>query len=661
MSSGTEAATMSKQFGNARQTVVQKLREKGMDNVADLLQTTTAAKIANEDFISGLRASFPEAESLLIAIHEKAKQYQKKGIESYNPYEFFEDMPNGGKKFQPRWLAEDIMDDYEFVWVRELEKLYVYKNDYWKPQGIRIVEEECNKRLEDEHRATRAREVKEIIKTETSISRYDFTPPNYKINFQNGVYNLETSELEEHDKEDYFTQKIPWSYDPNAVNPAINDFLDQITHTDEDKESLIEAAGYCMLPNIPISKAFILVGEGSNGKTQFLNILKEMIGKENYKEEDLQQLEDTRFGTQSLYQKLALFSDDLPSKALQSANTFKSLVGGGEVRAEYKGGAHFQFENYATPVFACNDIPHSQDDSDGFYRRWMIVNFPYKFKNNPAESNPYEKEKKPENELEREILDEDEIKGFINDAIVHLELVLNQGQFTHDMDVEELRKLWNAYSDPVNEFIEKYVEQGLTKNEAENKAQGNSTLTSFDFDYIVKDDLHKLIVDYCEARNTRPPTKQKLTKRLQGKTFFFSATRSVVPSDDNEQVQIYRGLKFSDDFWGELKSLQGLQGYRSIPRVRVCENYIDEVSSRYATPASFSENSDDSGKDLIAKVESEFSDLKEKQGDSVDYQDLIDLCEAKHDLSEDDVIEVIDHKKHEGMWYSPKPGRVDEI
>lgn len=655
----TEAATHSKKFGNTRQTVCQKLEEKGHANVADILETTTAQKIANEDFISGLRTSFPEAESLLIAIHEKAKEYQEKGIESYNPYEYFEDMPNGGKKFQPRWLAEDIMDDYEFLWVRELEKLYVYKNNYWKPQGIRIVEEECNKRLRDEHRATRSREVKEIIKTETSISRYDFTPPNYKINFQNGVYNLQEEELEDHKKEDYFTQKIPWDYDPDAVCPAIHDFLDEITHTEEDKETLIEAAGYCMLPNIPISKAFILVGEGSNGKTQFLNILKEMIGKENYKEEDLQQLEDTRFGTQSLYQKLALFSDDLPSKALQSANTFKSLVGGGEVRAEYKGGAHFQFENYATPVFACNDIPHSQDDSDGFYRRWMIVNFPYKFKNNPADNNEYEKEKKPENELEREILDEDEIKGFINDAVIHLEMVLDQGQFTHDLDVEELRKLWNAYSDPVNEFIEKYVEQGLTKNEAERKASDNESLTSYDFDYIVKDDLHDLICKYCNARNTRPPTKQDLTQRLQQKQLFFTNTRSVRPSDDGEQVQIYRGLTFSEDLWAELKSLQGLQGFRSIPRVRVRENYIDKVSSRYATPASFSENSEESGKNLKTKVESVFSDFS--NNDSISIDDLIEVCKDDKDLSEDDVVEVIDHKKHEGEWYSPKPGRIDEI
>lgn len=655
----SEAATHSKRFGEARQKVVGNLKQKGLEAVASTLETTTAQRIANEDFIAGLRTSFPKAESELIAIHETAKEYQKKGVESYNPYEFFEDMPNGGKKFQPRWLAKDIMDDYRFLWVRELEKLYVYKNDYWKPQGIRIVEEECNKRLEDEHRATRAREVKEIIKTETSISRYDFTPPDYKINFQNGVYNLEKGELEEHTPEDYFTQKIPWNYDPDAVSPAINDFLEDITHTEEDMETLIEAAGYCMLPNIPISKAFILVGEGSNGKTQFLNILKEMIGKENYKEEDLQQLEETRFGTQSLYQKLALFSDDLPSKALQSANTFKSLVGGGEVRAEYKGGAHFQFENYATPVFACNDIPHSQDDSDGFYRRWMIVNFPYKFKNNPSEDNAYEKSKKPENELEKEILDEDEIKGFINEALVHLELVLDQGQFTHDMDVEDLRRLWNAYSDPVNEFIEKYVEQGITKNEAERKSDNNETLTSFDFDYILKDDLHDLICKYCESRNTRPPTKQNLTKRLQQKNLYFTNTRSVRPSEDNSQVQIYRGIRFSNDFWAELKSLQGLQGFRSIPRVRVCENYIDEVSSRYATPASFSDNEEENGKNLKGKVESVFSEISD--GESVSYQDLIDACEDEHGFSEDDVIEVIDHKKHEGEWYSPKPNRVDEI
>lgn len=654
----SEAVTHSKQFGDLRNKIVGKLRQKGQDTIADTLETTTAQRLANEDFIAGLRTSFPEAESALIHLHEQAKQYQDKGIESYNPYEYFEDMHNGRKKFQPRWLAEEIMEEYRFLWVQELEKLYVYKDDYWKPNAMRIVEEECNKRLVDEHRKNRVTEVKEIIKTERSISRFEFTPPQYKVNFENGAYNLQTGELEEHDPENYFTQKIPWEYDPHAVCPAINDFVHEITHTDADAETLMEAAGYTMMPSIPISKAFILVGEGGNGKTMFLELLKELLGRENYKEEDLQQLEETRFGTQSLYQKLALFSDDLPSKGLKTAGTFKSLVGGGEVRAEYKGGAHFQFKNYATPIFACNDIPETQDNSDGFFRRWMIVNFPYKFKDNPSSQDEYQKEKKPENELKMELLDDDEIKGFINEAIVHIESVLDDGKFTHDLDVEEIRKQWNAYSDPVNEFIEKYVEQGITKNEAERKASNQVEFTEYDFDYILKDDLYELISIYCEGRSTRPPTKMELTKILGKKQFYFSTTRSRKPGEDESRKQIYRGLAFSSDFWGELKSVQGFQGYSSLSRVRVNSNFIEEVESRYGTPGHFSDSADEEEKGLKGKVESEFSDLH--SGESILFEDLIEACEERG-LSEDDVVEVVEIKKHDGEWFNPKPGRIDAL
>jgi len=653
----TEAQTHSKQFGNLRNKIVGKLRQKGQDTIADTLETTTAQRLANEDFIAGLRTSFPEAESALIHLHEQAKQFQQKGIESYNPYEYFEDMPSGSKKFQPRWLAEEIMNHYQFQWVRELEKLYVYKDEYWKPQAMRIVEEECNKRLGDEHRRNRVTEVKEIIKTERSISRFDFTPPEYKINFKNGVYNLQESKLEEHDPENYFTQKIPWDYDPHAVCPAINEFIEEITQSSEDAETLMESAGYTLMPSIPISKAFILVGEGGNGKTMFLELLKEVLGRENYKEEDLQQLEETRFGTQSLYQKLALFSDDLPSKGLKTAGTFKSLVGGGEVRAEYKGGAHFQFKNYATPVFACNDIPQTEDNSDGFFRRWMIVNFPYKFKDNPSSKDEYQKQKKPEHELKMELLDDDEIKGFINEIIVHIEHVLEKGKFTHDLDVEEIRKQWNAYSDPVNEFIEKYIEQGITKNEAERKARNQVEFTEYDFDYIVKDDLHDLVSIYCEGRSTRPPTKAELTKILNRKELYFTKTRSVQPTEDDSQVQIYRGLGFSTDFWAEIKSLQGLQGYSSLSRVRVNSNFIERLSSRYANPASFS--GPESNNRKFDKVVSTFSEISEDE--SVSFDKLIEACEDRHDLKEEDVVEVVENQKHEGEWYSPKHGRIDEV
>jgi len=585
----TEAAVHSKQFGQARNTVVERIKQKGNENLADILETTVASKIAKEDFINGLKISFPESEAELIALHEKAKEYQSKGIESYNPYDYFEDMPNGTQKFQPVWLAEAIEDEYNFIWVQGLDTLYIYKDGYWKPQGQRIIEEECNKRLDHEFRQNRCREVIEAIRTRQSIPRHQFSPTERKLNFKNGTYNLETGELEEHKPEDYFTQKIPWEYDSDAQCFAIHEFVDDITGSEEDKETLIEASGYCLLPSFPISQSFILIGEGSNGKTMFLELLKEILGRENYKEEELQQLENTRFGTQALYQKLALFSDDLPSTKLQTGTTFKALTGGGDVRAEIKGGEHFQFKNYATPMFACNQIPETQDESDGFFRRWKIINFPYKFRTDPDPENDYEKEAKPENQLKKEILDEDEVKGFINEAVAHLELLLDQGRFTHDYDPEVTRKLWHSYSAPLEEFIEKYVEQGITKAEAERRSRNQVDWNRHDYDYIVKDHLLELASIFCRERGSRAPSKGDITNKLKKMNYNFRNTRSQLPFENTNQTTIWRGITFSDKLFEELIGLQGLQGFRNISRVRVKENFIQELRSEYATPASESD------------------------------------------------------------------------
>ena len=37
------------------------------------------------------------------------------------------------------------------------------------------------------------------------------------------------------------------------------------------------------------------------------------------------------------------------------------------------------FENYAKVIFACNELPKVYDLSDGFWSRWMLFEFPYKF------------------------------------------------------------------------------------------------------------------------------------------------------------------------------------------------------------------------------------------------------------------------------------------
>lgn len=654
-----DSTLMGEGWKETRNYYVEKIKEQGNENLADVIETQTPQKLVRKDFIDGLKTSFPEYQSELESLQEEIKDLQDQGAEAYDWTKYFEKNNNGGKKFQPRWLAEDIMKDYSFLWVKEIEKLYVWTDNQWEEDAERLIKEECNKRLQDEHRLNRAREVIGIIETENTIEKHQFRPVPYKIPFKNGALNLKTGELEDHSPQNFNSFLIPWEYDADAQCPEINNFLDQVTASEDDKETLIEAAGSVLLPDL-LGKAFMLTGKGMNGKGKYLDIVKKMVGEKDYKEEDLQQVEEGRFASKELFQKLAWISDDLPPTKLNTGSTFKSIVDGTDTRGEFKGGAYFQFKNYATPIFAANEIPATDDQTDGFFRRWIIINFPYQFRQNPEEDNPRHKQKIPEKELDKKILSDEEIKGFVNEAATALQVIWDDGQYTNNQSIDEVREMWNTYSNPVDTFIERYLQQGVTRSEAESRNRNKMDGDKVQFDYIEKNILHDLVRTYCENRDTRAPTVTQLTQKLNKSRLFVQNTRSRLPGDDNSRVQVYRGVSFSDKFWDDLEGVHSVHSFISLTRTQVDDKLLDEVSSKYGQcgqddeePSTEQPQSSNKPRE-IRKVKTFLEGYPE---DKVEIQLVYDCL----DLPEEKVESAIDRLKRDGDAFEPESGKLQVI
>lgn len=584
------------------------------------------------------------------------------GTEGTEPGDYFKN-PETKFKFQPNKLAKDIEQDHEFIYNKMQEQLYYYKNGVYKDDGARLVKEECNKRLGNEFKRSRVNDTLEAIKTRPGVAKTkkEFRPPEYKINFENGVYDLIEGELKPHSKEYYFTYQIPHKYNPEAEGTKIQEFFQEITETKEEARTLMQLSGYSMLPNMPISAAFLLVGSGSNGKTMFLNTLKQLIGPENAKDENLQHLENTRFGTASLYRKLVVVSDDLPGTRLERGDTLKAITGGGMVRAEWKGGDHFEFENYATPVFACNEVPETKDQTDGFFRRWTIIDFPYEFTENPESK--YEKERKSEFQLRKELFDDKEQEAYAYQSVKALEQVLEKQKFASQVPAEETRQKWNGYASPLMEFIYNYIEQGVTYNEAERKAKQREDeqtgITSYDFDYIPKDELFGLVSAYAEARNARPPnSKTELKKKLDKADLYFSTARTTQTEFEDGQTQIYRGIRYSDEFQELLEkseSLQEFQGFLKIPRgckhTHALANIEMKLEKNPANPARIDEVSD-SPQIQIVKA---FDEL-DAVGDQSIFRQASEI-EEETDLDSEEFDETFEDMNSAGLIVEQEAGK----
>lgn len=658
----SETQVMGEEYKKTLEYYTEKIqREYNNENLANALQTATPADIVNDHYMKSKKQSFPECKETLESLQEEVRELQDNEQEAYDWTKYFEEQKNG-KKFQPRWLANDIEEDHTFKKVKDSEELFVFVDGYYQEKGHQLIKQEAEKRLQDEYRERRVREVISIIESRNYIKRNNFRPPERKINLKNGVYDLQKEELHEHSPEYYFTHKIQTRYDINKECPKINEFLQDIVKTEEEVKTLREIAGYLLLPDYPIPKAFMLLGKGNNGKSRYLDLLRNLIGQQNVVEKGLQDL-DGRFGTNELQGKIGCIDDDLSSTKINedAAGTMKKLTGGSRIGAEVKYGGHYNFYNYAKLVFSANELPRTTDDTDGFFRRWIVVEFPYKFVENPNPDKELEKKGKPKKQLMEEITDQDELEGFLWWAIEALKDVLANDEFTHAPDTNEAREKWREYSIPLVKFIQTYVKQGTTRTQAEREADDTAKISDYTYDYVRKDFLEELIGDYCEARSHSRPSKKAITKELEKEFYVGSKSRTRQEPEEN-RVPVYSGIKL---LYPNPEKCPGVQTYFDTftrtytgTRVESSQQSVD-IRTDSSSNQDLEKGGDDGDntKNRLRKVKEAFEHLdSDSEGFYVD--DVIDHVVRNNKLTVDEVEEAISKLKKKGELHEPNAGEI---
>lgn len=210
-------------------------------------------------------------------------------------------------------------------------------------------------------------------------------PDLYKINLLNGVYDWSTGEFKPHDASYLTTVQIPINYDPNATCPYWDEFL--TTVFPEGEQLLRELIALCMIPFMGLQKCVVLVGQGSNGKSAFLDAMKAAIGVQNTCAVSLHRLTSNqeRFFTAGLIGKLVNIFGDLSPKAIEDTANFKALTGEDEVTIEYKGKQPFTYRPFTRLIFSCNKVVKSEDDTSlGYQRRFIHIPFLQQFQLDPA-------------------------------------------------------------------------------------------------------------------------------------------------------------------------------------------------------------------------------------------------------------------------------------
>lgn len=416
----------------------------------------------------------------------------------------------GDGKFVPIKLSEDIQKDHTFATFGK--EIWVYHQDTgcYQPDGEIIIRKKTRDVLEDDSIEKHGNEVVYDVAICSQANRAEFDSENEFVNLQNGYVNIFTGEFFQHSPERKFTSALPIVYDPTAICPKFDEF---IQCTGVGRTQILEAFAYCLVPRYPIHTFIIFIGDGGNGKGTLIRLLGEFLGSHNTKHYTMQELAKDRYAKGGLFGKYANLCGDMPSNYIEDMAIIKTLSGDDTITARNIYGEPFDFTNRAKLIFSMNHIPKFDDTTDSTFRRILVVEF-----NNRVQG-------LTEGFKESDLADE--IPGIFNEALKVLPALLERGDFTGVKSVEETREYIMDRADSVAAFLKHCTEEGSGRTKTQ--------------------DAYTAYTKYCREKGETRKDNRVFGRRIKD---LCSDVMKVSAYEGSNKIYYYSGLEVKDGYTG---------------------------------------------------------------------------------------------------------------
>ncbi len=316
-----------------------------------------------------------------------------------------------------------------------------------------------------------AAKIVDNVVVELFMQYYELTPYEDDdityINMKDNVLAIHkdgTIETVPHDAKYNFTYKLAYNYDPNATCKVFNKFLNTSLGDNDLIKVIAEYLGYILNTNAKKhEKAMFLYGDGSNGKSTLINIIKAMFGVENISVVELTEMGDMQ-KCALMDSKLINISSDSKKNGLDTS-AFKKIVTGEPVLGKYLFKDIYTIEKLPKLIIATNKLPYnSGDNSFGLYRRLLLVPFTRIIT-----------EDEKDYELESKVII-NELPAILNFAIQGMLRLNEQGKFT---EAKAMTEALNTYKESAN-HVKTFIEEEQYESVEASSKQGTSLMKLYD-------------------------------------------------------------------------------------------------------------------------------------------------------------------------------------
>ena len=223
------------------------------------------------------------------------------------------------------------------------------------------------------------------------VSHKDFNKDPWLVNFENGTLDLRTGLLRPHNRADYITKIVPFKFDPTATCPTIDRFLDDcMLGKKRVVDFLWQLAGYTAVGLTSEQILILNIGDGSNGKTTFMNLLLEAfggLGDGSYGfNANSENLLTSKAGSKHETWRMSLFAKRLvTAMEVDEGRNFaesliKELTGSDPIT-----GRRMREDEWGYPPthqiwISANHLPHIRGTDEGIWRRILVIPWNASFK-----------------------------------------------------------------------------------------------------------------------------------------------------------------------------------------------------------------------------------------------------------------------------------------
>lgn len=341
-------------------------------------------------------------------------------------------------------IKSGVNEDTALLFFYDFSKgIYTSNDDYIKT---------CIKKIEIRYKLTKLKDITEDLRANTRFRKPQRL--DYLIAVGNGLFNTKTKALEPFDPKHFITAKVDTNYNIHALTnyELIKDtyfnfdqWLKSIACNDDEIVTLLwQLINEAINPNKTRRKIAIMLGNGTNGKSTFRQMLINLIGDTNISVSTPHELQ-SRFGLTSLEGKICNYGDEVGTKPLDEMDKLKSISSGESVNYERKNKDVRNYDFKTLLMFNSNEIPPIKDKSDAVLNRLLIIPFKANFEGVKDES----------------IKDEKLNNKIILEYILYTALHLEFDKFIISEAVQKQLLNYRKENDSVFSFMLYYMDKGF--------------------------------------------------------------------------------------------------------------------------------------------------------------------------------------------------------